>query len=244
MIRKWGIAIIAFGLLFTACKNDDDADELPQEEQNQVDDDAIVEYLQDHYFSPDRGVIKKFDEDDEEDNEYAPLRDNATKLPSGVWVVKRPGVTAEGPVADNNAQDSILISYVATYFKATYEDLAENEKPYEAISGTFLSTIYSTGTPAWDPIFYYVHLTDSQIENGIPLSGYVIEGFTEGLKEFHSTDTNGADLYNFQGAIIVPSRMAYGREFDYLSGSPSYSYRDLSFVFNFELHKVIDRNID
>jgi len=244
MIRKWGITMVALGLLFTACKNDDDVDELPQQEQNKVDDDAIVEYLQDHYFSPDRGVIKQFSEDDEEDDEYAPLRDNATKLSSGVWIVKRPGVEAEGPVADNNEEDSILISYVATYFKATYEDLAEGEKPYAAISGTFLSTIYSTGTPAWDPMFYYIRLTDSQIENGVPLSGYVIEGFTEGLKEFHSTGTNGSDLYNFQGAIIVPSRMAYGRDFDYLSGSPSYSYRDFSFVFNFELHQVIDRNND
>ena len=242
MMKKWGIAIIAAGLLFTACNKDDGNDELVQEEQNKVDDDAIVEYLQDHYFSPDRGVIKKFDSEDEADDDYAPLSENATKLPSGVWVVKRPGVTAEGPVATNNENDSILVSYQSTYFKATYEDLAENEKPYAAISGPFLSTISTSGTPAWDPVFYYRKLTDAQIDNGIKLSGYVIEGFTEGLKEFKSTDNDGTELYNFQGAIIVPSRMAYSRDFDYLSGTPSYSYRDCSFVFNFELHRVVPRN--
>jgi hypothetical protein len=243
MMRKWGILAIAFGLLFTACKNDDDNDELPQEEQNQVDDDAIVEYLENHYFDSERGVIKAFDEEDEEDDDNPDLKSLGTKLSSGVWVVKRPEVVAEGESADNNEEDSILISYNAQVFKATYTDLEEGEKPYSGIA-TFDSTINGTGTPKWDPFFYHVNLTDAQTENGITMSQYVIEGFTEGLKEFNSTGTNGSDLYNFQGAIIIPSRMAYGRDFDYINGQLGYNYRDCSFVFNFELHKVVPRNND
>lgn len=238
-MKKWGLAIIAIGILFTACKNDDDIDELPQEEQNQVDDDAIVEYLQDHYFDPERGLIKQFDEEDSADNDYPSLHSLGTKLPSGVWIVKRSGVVAEGPIADDNTQDSILISYEAKIFKASYTDLGENEKPYSGIQ-TFSSTINGAGTATWDPSFYYYHIPDTMNDN-INLSHFVVEGFTEGLQHFNSTETSGSDLYNFQGVIVVPSRLAFGRDFVYAGGSLNYSYRDLSFVFNFELHKVIPR---
>src|SRR5690606_29493861 len=243
MIRKWSVLFVVLGFVLTACKNDDDVNELPQEEQNQVDDDAILEYLEDHYFSADRGVIKKYDEDDETDDEYPSLKSLGTKLNSGVCVIKRPCVTAEGPVADNNEEDSILLSYSAQVFKASYQDLEEGEAPYGSITA-IESTINGSGTPKWDPYFYYVNLTENLIENDINLSHYVIEGFTEGIKQFNSTGTNGADLYNFQGAIVVPSRLAYGRDFDYLQGQLGYTYRDFSFIFNFELHQVIPRNND
>lgn len=240
-MKKWGLTILALGIFFTACKNDDDGiDELPLEEQNQVDDDAIVEYLKNHYFDSERGLIKEFSETDSTDNDYPTLHSQGTKLPSGVWIVKRPGVIAEGPIADDNTKDSILISHETKAFKASYKDLPEGGKPYRPIS-VFFSTLNPSGTPVWDPIFYYVHLNSTQIENSINLRHYVMEGFTEGLTYFNSTNTNGSDLYNFQGAIVVPSRLAYGRDFDYLTGSRNYSCRDCSFVVNFELHKVIDR---
>lgn len=238
------MVFMACGVLFTACKNDDDDIELPQNDQNQVDDEAIIQYLQDHYFEPNRGLIKAYNESDSTDDVYPSLQENATQLPSGVWIVKRQGVTAEGPVADDNTQDSILISLETKVFKADNRDLLEGERLYgtlSSLSSEPWSTINQSGQPIWDPFFYYTHLTDAQIENDINLSNFVIEGFTEGIKHFNSTETDGLDVYNFQGAIIVPSRAAYGRDVDYISGTPKYNYRDFSFVFNFELHKVIDR---
>ena len=84
-------------------------------------------------------------------------------------------------------------------------------------------------------------MTDMNID----LESFVIEGFVEGLKEFSATETSGVDLYNFQGVILVPSRLAYGRDFVYLGGNLDVNtYRDNSFVFNFELHKVVPRNND
>lgn len=243
MMKKWGIALLLAGVFLGACKSDDDNRDLPQDEQNQIDDQAIVDYLEDHYFDPERGVIKKYDEEDEEDDTYPNLKSLGVKLPSGVWVVKRPGVEAEGTSVVSNTQDSILISYNSSRFKASYEDLNENQRAYNKFPAPFFNTIYSTGTAAWDPVFYHTKLTEEMITRNIDLSYFVIEGFVEGLKEFKSTQTNGSDLYNFQGAIIVPSRMAYGRDFVYLGGQldPN-SYRDNSFVFNFEVHKVIPRN--
>ncbi|HLV23966.1 MAG TPA: hypothetical protein VKY36_04240 [Moheibacter sp.] len=243
MMKKWGICLLAAGLFLGACKNDDDNNEISQEDQNQVDDEAIVMYLQDHYFEPERGLIKKYDEDDESDDEYPNLHSMGTKLNSGVWIIKRPGIIAEGPAADNNTQDSILISLHSQSFVATNEDLAEGQKPYQVGLSTFESTINGNGTAKWDPNFYYARITPDMEENDIDLSNFVIEGFTEGLKEFKSTQTSGSDLYNFQGAIIVPSRAAFARDFVYTNaGMDNRSFRNRSFIFNFELHKVIPRN--
>lgn len=239
MMRKWEITILLIGLVVSSCRSNDDDGDLPQTEQNQVDDQAISQYLDDHYFDPERGLITKFEGSEEN---YPSLKSLGIKLPSGVWVIKRPDVEAEGPAIANNKTDSILISFNSSRFKASYEDLEEGQKPYERYTGLFYNTIYSTGTPAWDPIFYYHHINQNENSN-IDLSYYVIEGFVEGLKHFNSTQTNGTDIYNFQGAILVPSRAAYGRDFVYLNGIlDNTTYRDQSFVFNFELHKVIPKN--
>ncbi len=238
MMKKWGICLLVAGLFFSSCKNDDDVNEIPIEDQNQVDDEAIVKYMEDHYFSPDRGLIKKYDEEDESDDDYPNLKSLGTKLNSGVWVIKRPGVTADGPAITSNVQDSILISYDSKLFRAN----RDNEDLYGNLN-TYYNTIHSTGQAAWDPVFYYRNITPDLAENDINLSHFVIEGFIEGLKEFNSTQTSGADLYNFQGAIIVPSRAAFGRDF-FFDGSRLNNalYRDVSFVFNIELHKFVPRN--
>lgn len=243
MMKKWGICILMAGLFLGACKNDDDVNELPQEDQNQVDDEAILAYLEDHYFEPERGLIKKYDENDEEDDNYPSLKSLGTKLNSGVWVIKRPGVTAEGPAVTNNLQDSLLISYHSKRFIATNEDLSEGEKSYEPYMADFFNTINSTGQAAWDPYFYYTPITPDLAGNDIKQSHFMIEGFVEGLKHFQSTQTSGADLYNFQGAVVVPSRAAYARDYIYSGGMLRNDiYRDNSFIFNFEVHKVLPRN--
>lgn len=243
MIKKFGIGLLMISLAFTACKKDDEFNDLPQDEQNEVDDRAISDYLEDHYFDTEKGLIKKYSADDETDDGFPSLMAQATKLPSGVWIVKRECVSAEGPAISDNQTDSILISYNSTRFKATYDDLEDGEKPYLKYSSPFLNTIFSTGTPVWDPVYYYKDISETLENSGIDESFFVIEGFVEGLKHFKSTMTTGEDLYNFQGAIIVPSRKAYGRDFVYINGSldPS-TYRDNSFIFNFELHKIVPRN--
>lgn len=249
-MKKWGICLLAAGLLFGSCKSDDDVNEVSIEDQNQVDDEAIVQYLEDHYFSPERGLIKKYDEDDESDDEYPNLKSLGTKLNSGVWIIKRPGVIAEGPAITTNAQDSILISYDIKYFRASNQDLTEGQTLYNSITPMqYGSTINGAGTPNWDltyfspQSFYHVKLTQTMIENDINEQHFIMEGFLEGLKQFNSTQTTGVDLYNFQGAIIVPSRAAFGRDFVYWGGQLRNDiYRDLTFVINFELHKFVPRN--
>ncbi len=242
MMKKWGICLLAVGLFFAACKNDDDVQEISQEDQNQVDDEAIVQYLEDHYFEPERGLIKKYDDEDETDDEYPNLKSLGTKLNSGVWVIKRPEVPAEGPSVIENTQDSIWISYDSKMFRASNDNVETDGDRLYGTTSAFFNTINSTGVAAWDPYFYYSHLTDEMISNDITLSHFVIEGFVEGLKQFKSTQTSGTDLYNFQGAIIVPSRLAYARDYIYSGGQLRNDiYRNVSFIFNFELHKVIPR---
>ena len=60
-----------------------------------------------------------------------------TKLPSEVWIVKRLRIEAEGPSVVNNTQDSILIFFNSTRFKASFEDLAVNQKSYNKLSISF-----------------------------------------------------------------------------------------------------------
>lgn len=244
MMKKWGMMLMAMAIFSTACKSDDNGyRDLPREEQDLLDDQAIVQYLEDHYFDPDKGLIEIYDEENDEDDDYPSLKSMAVKLPSGVWIVKRPGVIAEGPKITNNLNDSILISYNSVRFKASDEDLVEGQRLYAKNFGSFYNTIYSTGSGNWDPPFYYKRITKDLEERKVDIDFYVIEGFVEGLKEFASVQNSGADLYNFQGAILVPSRLAYARDFVYLNGSlDANTYRDNSFVFNFELHRVVPRN--
>lgn len=241
MMKKWGFTILAIVFAFSACKNDDDNGEPSIADQNKWDDEAILAYLEDHYFEPERGMIKRFDVNDSVDDDYPNLLSQGTKLPSGVWVIKKNDFVAEGRSVVNNAQDSILLSYETRIFKANKEELADGQKPYTIDLQTLYSTINASGTPQWDPYFYYTHLTPTMIDDGRKMEHYVIEGFVEGIKYFQSTANDGLDAYNFQGAIIVPSRAAFARDVDYIGGSPSYNFRNFSFVFNFELHKVIDR---
>lgn len=241
MMKKWIVAALGICVFLGSCKNDDDINEPSTDDQNSLDDQAILAYLEDHYFEPNRGLIKSYSPTDSTDDDYPNLLSQGTKLPSGVWIVKRNGVEANGRSVQNNLQDSILISYHAYKFVAV-SDLDTDEKPYSRSYDVFMSTINTSGSPQWDPVFYYNHITPSMAEDGINLSHYVIEGFVEGLKQFPSTETDGIDPYNFQGAILVPSRLAYGRDINYLTGTPNnLNYRNCSFVFNIELHKVVDR---
>jgi len=243
-MKKWGLLILAIGLTFTACKSDDEGfDEPNYSDQNTLDDEVIEIYLKDHYFEPERGKIKQFSVTDSTDDQYPTLLSQGTKLPSGVWVIKRQGAIADGNQITNNESDSILLSYEQKIYYADKSDMTETIRPYKNVQ-----TIFSTlngGTPRWDPSFYFINLDNLNFTDDIRSEHFIVEGFVEGLKHFKSTQTNGVELYDFQGAIIVPSRLAFGRDYAFVGDRlDNTSYRNQSFILNFELHRVLPRSQD
>ena len=219
-----------FLFVFSACSSDDDGvDQLPQEEQNQVDDEAIVLYLQDHYFNSVGKIVAFDDEDDADDNE-TPLIDIAQQVDGGYWFVKKPNFVANGRTITNPDTDSILIQYEMK----TFYGVKSSDSVYYSTPATALSTINGTGYPAWDPTFYHYTTDDEDVE----VSWYEIEGIQEGLKHFNSTDKaiDESPFVDFQGLIIVPSRLAFERDVN------AYNIlNDTSIILNFELYQVIDR---
>ncbi len=229
-IRYFIIFSLSLGILFTSCNNDDDNDILPQKEQNEVDDAALVKILNDYYFN-ENGVMTKFDEDDESDDDYTPLMQYATQDPSGYWYVVNPNVEATGDRVTSNTSDSILIQHTTYSFKATKDD----DRAASYFLNTYSSSINTSGAPTWDPFFYYTPLTDDSDKEEF----YTIEGFVNGIKNFNATNraADATPPVKLQGVILIPSRLAYERDFNRLQ----IPY-DVSFVVNFELYKIIPRN--
>jgi hypothetical protein len=243
MIKKFFVTLLATATLFTSCKSDDDNKELSAEQQDSLDDQAIEEYLERHYFSTDNGKIATFDTiTGNEDDNYPSLKQLAVKDPAGFYYAYRPGVTAEGPSIVSSEASEILISYDVKTFQAT------NDEQYKYKYGSiydYANTINSgDGSATIDPSFYYYELTEAQIKNGIKREHVELKYFAEALKKFKSTLRSGRDQYNFQGIIILPSRLAYGRNKMYTGSAVTtrHSYRNASFIFNFELDKVTPRD--
>ena len=91
----------------------------------------------------------------------------------------------------------------------------------------------------------WVAVRTLEIKNGVKREHLELKNFIEGLKHFKTTNRSTNDLYNFQGVIILPSRLAYGRNKVYSSGvgisDQLSAYRDISYIFNFELPKIEKR---
>lgn len=224
MIKKSLLAACIFSLLFfVSCGSDDNnASTLSVDEQNTADDMAIVNFLNNYYFD-DLGKVTKFS-DTVTPNDKEPLSKNAIKSPLGYWVVKNP--KADKGINTSNIADgksNILIHYSLKYFVAT-----EGGNGYSTLN-TSSSTIDNSGVAQEDPFFYKKPKNDTiQSENY-----YVIKGIVDGLKDFKPTNKSKNDLYHvLQGLIIVPSRLAYGRESNYINS------KDATFILNFELYKV------
>lgn len=221
--------IMAVLLGFMSCKNDDDGtDLLSQEDQNQVDDQAIVKFLQDHYFNS-VGKVMKFSEVNANDDNETPLYQIAQQGAGGYWYVKKPGFIAEGRAVNNPDNDSILLQYELNYFYGK----RNNDSVYYTTPTSVSTTINTTGLPIWDPSFYHYRETESNRDEW-----FEMEGIQEGLKHFNSTGRNATDLpaVNFQGLIIVPSRQVFERDRNAFSFGA-----DTSVMLNFELYQVIDR---
>jgi len=241
MIKKFFVALLATSAFFTSCKSDDDSKELSVEQRNSLDDQAIEEYLEQHYFNPTNGKLIKFDTiTGNEDDQYPKLKDLAIKDPAGYYYAMRPGVTADSATIVSNDASEILLSYDAKFFQAT--DDTDYKYKYGSVMDFANSINSGDGSAVKDPSFYFAKLTDALIENGVKREHIELPYFADALKKFKSTGTNGRDLYNFQGVIILPSRLAFGRNKVYTGSNLSDRYyRDYSFIFNFELHKVTPR---
>ena len=231
-LNPFAMLLLVFFAVFTSCKSDDDGEDLlPQEEQNQVDDSAIALFLQQHYFNSVGKVIKFSDANSADDNE-TPLSQLAERGPDGYWYVHKPGYIAEGRSVNNPQNDSILIQYELKYFYGR----KTNDSIYYTEPSTYSTTINTTGLPIWDPTFYYYQSSTNTDNNR---AWYEMEGIQQGLSHFNSTGRSATDLpaVDFQGFIIVPSRLVFERDRNTFGFTA-----DTSVMLNFELYRVIDRN--
>lgn len=232
-----GFAVAALAL--SSCNKDDDntvttiKDEAV-DTQNTYDDQAAQTFLQENYLDA-KGNIKPFSSTDTSDDGYTKLADmNPVKLPSGVIYVVRPGAQPNPGTAIGTSDKISIMQRTNTY-------LATNEsgKVMFRSGYAFRNTIDGAGVPEEDPAYYHVK-DDVLTASGKTRSYYEIEGLQEALKNFKSFNlTNNAD-YNLQGVIIVPSRAAFARE-DYYPSYATYSLRNRSFVFNFQIYRTAAR---
>lgn len=230
-ISYLSIFVLGLFIMISSCRNDDDGlNLLPQAEQNEVDDRALVKFLEDHYFNS-VGKIVRFSDEISSDDDETPLMEYAELKPSGIWVVHRPNFEATGRKVTNVENDSILIQYDLNGFVGQIS----NDSVFYSIPTSISTTINTTGYPIWDPSFYYTNVSGM---TNARKSWYEMEGLQEGLKEFHSTNKNAADLpaVDFQGLILVPSRLVFQRDYNVFNLGP-----DTSIFFNFELYQVVDR---
>lgn len=228
-------------LSLTACKKDDDIDDVvqdvPAETQNKYDDEAALKYLDTHYFD-DRGNIKEFKANDDSDDGFKKLSElNYVKLPSGVIYIVREGAQPDPGTVIGNKDVLRLMSNTATYLATSKDNVVDYSSGV-----TFRSNISGNGNPEVDPSYFYVKqsiLDKATSDVAKQRSYYEIEGFKEALHYFKAYNLPDDANYNLQGMIIVPSRAAFGKDphFDYIG----FSLNNRSFIFNFQIYKSSER---
>lgn len=249
MIKKFFVTLIACSAILVGCNNDDDngvnkETKIPVEERNALDDEAIQQYMEDYYFNPKNGKLTKFDTiKGNEDDAYPTLKSLAKQDNLGIWYAENPNHKGTGETIVSNDSTSIYLSSVTTYFVAT--NSTDYKRKYGYLGQFYYSSINTgDGSATQDPTFYYFTPTATEIKNGVKREHIELKNFAEGLKHFKTTNRSTSDLYNFQGVIILPSRLAYARNKYYVqsTGLTEYStYRDATIVFNFELPKIEKR---
>jgi len=229
-------------LILSSCRKDDDntttTPEVSLETQNSYDDEAIQKFLKDNYFDS-RGNIVAFSSTSTTDDNEKPLSDyNPVKLNSGVIYISRYTPNNGKAIA---ATDKIRIMHnTQTYVAVKGSDnVVKFDSKYP-----FRTTIISSGTPEIDPAYYHVRtsvLNKYNTDNNTTKtrSFYEMEGFQEAIKNFQSCEIADDANYNLQGVIIVPSRAAYARDEHFAFSS--FSFRNRTFVFNFQVYKTETR---
>lgn len=257
MIKKFFVTLIACSAVLVGCNNDDDNGidkntTIPLEERNSIDDKAIKQFLEDYYLEPVKGKLTKFDDvKDNEDDKYPALITYAKQDPLGYWYAENPNHSGTDKTIESSDKNSIYLHYQTTVFLATNDTVKANnasQKFYGAFSlGNYDSSINAgDGSAKKDPSFYYTTLSETNIKDGIKREHIELKNFAIALQHFKSTKRPISDLYNFQGIIILPSRLAFGRNKVYTgNGLSEYtSNRDRTFIFNFELPEIEDRKTE
>uniref|UniRef100_UPI0039A5246F hypothetical protein n=1 Tax=Ornithobacterium rhinotracheale TaxID=28251 RepID=UPI0039A5246F len=229
-IGKYIILCLVALLALASCEKDENPYDylIPLKERNQLDSEAIVIYLKENGFN-EKGVATSLT--------LLPkgtpaLYDLATQDETGYWYVVNPQVSANGASPASNDKDSILLQYNLFSFIPVKIPNETSEKKYDlkVVPTMVESTINTTGVPMWDPSFYYINPNGNKSPEA-----YEIKALVDGLKHFKATDreAKAKPPVQFQGLIIVPSRLAFGRKPSYLV-----SGYDQSFILNFELYQV------
>ncbi|MFS4472174.1 hypothetical protein [Chryseobacterium sp. T20] len=244
-MKKIFLYILAGSLCFSACKKDDDTSTYVEPEdittQNTYDDQAIKKFMDENYLDA-QGNIKAFSSTDTADDNEKKLSElSPITLPSGTIYIMRSGAQPVNPADDQTIKDDDVIKIMGR----VYSYLAVNSDGNTSFQAkaAFLNTIDGTGVPVIDPMFYYVKksiLEAGTTDASKKASYYQIPGFREALLKFKSfKDLSSEAPYNLQGVIIVPSRAAFARNphYPYLNTS----YRNKSFVFNFQIYGRSDR---
>lgn len=231
---------LAFAAIALVSCRKDEIEIIPEVEidtQNTYDDQAAQEYLQTHYFDS-KGVIKNFVATDTANVKLADLIPAPVVLPSGViYLVKANAQPEPGTVIGDTDKIRFLSSTV-TYIAASTDGKVSFAGP-----SSFKDGISGSGVPEIDPIYYYVKnstLSAATADVAKQRSYYEIEGFQEAIRKFKAYDIPDEENYNLQGVIIVPSRAAFARDLHY--NFNNISYRNRSFVFNFQVYKTSVRN--
>ncbi|MBP1165675.1 MAG: hypothetical protein ACN6N7_12870 [Chryseobacterium culicis] len=242
-MKKIFLYILAGSLCFSACKKDDDVSTYVEPEdintQNTYDDQAIKKFMDDNYLDA-QGNIKAFSSTDTADDNEKKLSELApVTLPSGAIYIVRNG--AQPPVNPDPVYDqTVKTDDIIKFMVRAYSYLAVNSDGNTSFTSkaTFLNTIDGSGIPAIDPMFYYVKksiLDAGTTDAAKKAKYYQIPGFREALQKFKAFNNLSSETpYNLQGVIIVPSRAAFARNphYPYLNAS----YRNKSFVFNFQIY--------
>ncbi|MCT2407070.1 hypothetical protein NZD88_05830 [Chryseobacterium antibioticum] len=244
-MKKIFLYILAGSLGFSACKKDDEVETYKEPEdiavQNSYDDQAIKKFMNDNYLDA-QGNIKAFSTTDTSDDNEKKLSDLPYEtLSSGTIYIMRvgaqPSATEEKTIGD---KDILTVMMRANALLAANTDGNVSFVSTLAIT----NTINGNGLPLVDPMYYYVKqsvLDAATTDATKQRSYYEIEGFQEAIRKFKAfNNLPSGNPYNLQGVILVPSRAAFARD-PHFPYNTSYSLRNYSFVFNFQVYGRADR---
>jgi hypothetical protein len=240
-MKKIFLYSLMFSVVLSSCRKDDSVATYQEPAdiatQNYYDDEAAKKFLTENYLDS-QGNIKAFDPNDPSDDNNTPLSamNPQTNPATGViYIVRNNAQPNPGTVIGNTDVIRIMNKGLG-YIAMSVDGVIKYSSP-----NAFVNTIQGTGVPQVDPQYYYVK-NAVMAASGKPRSYYEMAGFQEGIRKFLAFNIPDSDNYNLQGVIIVPSRAAFGRNehYPYLN----VSWRNRSFVFNFQVYKTTARTPD
>lgn len=239
-MKKIFILATALSLVGVACRQETTSTETEVDiaTQNNLDDQAIQHFLNNHYLN-DVGIVKQFSSTDTADDHYSKLSQlNPQKLDNGTYYIVREG-------AQPNLGTDITSNSVIRLMSRTVYYTAQNTSDGGKFgNANILQSGLDTGNLDIDPMYFFTPQSKIDAYNASNSTShgksfFEIEGFSEALTKFKAFDKDDSELYNLQGVIIVPSRAAFARDAHY--NYNNVSMRNKSFVFNFQVYKSTPR---